>query len=136
MKGISMNNTLTIGVCGAHMQGLPLNHQLVSLGAKYVKTCKTVQGYRLFNVPQKTPPRPGLLRDTLSPFTIELELWEMPLVSFGAFIMHVASPLCIGTILLEDGSSTYGFLCEADALKNAEEISQFGGWRKYQKPHE
>lgn len=46
--------------------------------------------------------------------------------------MHVASPLCIGTILLEGGSSTYGFLCEADALKNAEEISQFGGWRKYQ----
>lgn len=48
-----MNNTLTIGVCGAHMQGLPLNHQLVSLGAKYVKTCKTAQGYRSFNVPQK-----------------------------------------------------------------------------------
>ena len=126
-----MSQTISVGVCGAHMQGLPLNHQLAQLNAVYVKQCKTTVGYRLFNVPEKVPPRPGLLRDTASPYAIELEVWEMPLENFGAFMIQIASPLGIGTLILEDGSNVYGFLCEADALKNAEEISQYGGWKKY-----
>jgi allophanate hydrolase len=46
-------------------------------------------------------------------------------------MVQIASPLCIGTVLLEDGSAVYGFLCESDALKGAEEITGFGGWRHY-----
>lgn len=126
-----MSQTIIVGVCGAHMQGLPLNHQLTTLNATYVKTCKTAVGYRLFNVPEKVPPRPGLLKDSSSPYSLELELWEMPLEAFGAFMIQIASPLSIGTVILDDGSSVYGFLCEADALKSAEEISQYGGWKNY-----
>ena len=126
-----MKETIQIAVCGAHMQGLPLNHQLLSLDAVFVKTCKTVVGYRLFDVPQKVPPRPGMLKDSTSPYALELEVWEMPLENFGAFMVQIASPLCIGTVFLEDGSSVYGFLCEADVLKGAKEISQYGGWRNY-----
>lgn len=126
-----MKPTILLAVCGAHMQGLPLNPQLLSLGAVFVKACKSAVGYRLFDVPQKVPPRPGMLKDASSPYALELEVWEMPLENFGAFIVQIASPLCIGTVFLEDGSHVYGFLCEADALKDAREISDFGGWRAY-----
>lgn len=126
-----MKPTILLAVCGAHMQGLPLNPQLLNLEAVFVKACKSAVGYRLFDVPQKVPPRPGMLKDASSPYALELEVWEMPLENFGAFIVQIASPLCIGTVFLEDGSSVYGFLCEADALKDAREISDFGGWRAY-----
>lgn len=126
-----MNQTIQIAVCGAHMQGLSLNHQLLSLGAVFIKTCKTRVGYRLFDVPEKVPPRPGMLKDVTSPYALELEVWEMPLENFGAFMVQIASPLCIGTVFLEDESRVYGFLCEADALSGAKEISEYGGWRAY-----
>jgi len=126
-----MSKTIEIAVCGAHMSGLPLNHQLTVLDAFFVKAAKTARGYRLFNVPNKLPPRPGMVRDTACEGALELEVWSMPLEHFGAFMVQIASPLCIGTVMLEDGSSVYGFLCESDALKGAEEITEFGGWRAY-----
>jgi allophanate hydrolase len=33
--------------------------------------------------------------------------------------------------MLDDGSSVKGFLCEAHALSGAEDITEFGGWRRY-----
>ena len=126
-----MAERIEIGVCGAHMRGLPLNHQLTELDAVFVKAAKTAAGYRLFNVPDKVPPRPGMVRDSDCDGTIELEVWSMPLENFGAFMVQIASPLCIGTVLLEDGTEAYGFLCESDPLKEAEEITCFGGWKAY-----
>ncbi|MDD2789061.1 MAG: hypothetical protein PHU40_00170 [Sulfurimonas sp.] len=126
-----MSKMIKIAVCGAHMSGLPLNHQLTELGATFERATSTAQGYRLFNVPEKTPPRPGMVRDTNTQSTLELEVWSMPLENFGAFMIQIASPLCIGSVLLADGSSVYGFLCESDALKGAEEISAYGGWRAF-----
>jgi allophanate hydrolase len=128
-----MSKTIEIAVCGAHMSGLPLNHQLTELGATFVKATKTAKGYRLFNVPEKVPPRPGMVRDTSCESALELEVWSMPLENFGAFMVQIASPLCIGTVFLEDGSSVYGFLCESDALRGAEEITELGGWRAFLK---
>ena len=43
----------------------------------------------------------------------------------------VPAPLCIGTIALEDGRHVKGFLCEADAIAGALEITSYGGWRAY-----
>ena len=126
-----MSKSIEIAVCGAHMSGLPLNHQLTELDAVFVKATKTAKGYRLFNVPEKVPPRPGMVRDTSCESALELEVWSMPLEHFGAFMVQIASPLCIGSVFLEDGSSVYGFLCESDALKGAEEITELGGWRAY-----
>jgi allophanate hydrolase len=126
-----MSEFIRIAVCGAHMRSLPLNHQLTDLGAHFEKESATSSGYRLYAVPEKLPPRPGLLRDATSEASVKLELWRMPLENFGAFMLQIASPLCIGTVFLEDGSSVYGFLCESEALKDAEEITAFGGWRGY-----
>ena len=126
-----MSKTIKIAVCGAHMRDLPLNHQLIELDAIFEKKTSTAKGYRLFDVPQKTPPRPGMIRDIKSDTSLKLEVWTMPQENFGAFMIQIASPLCIGTVLLEDGSNVYGFLCESDALVEAKEITNFGGWREY-----
>jgi allophanate hydrolase len=34
-------------------------------------------------------------------------------------------------LTLADASSVQGFVCEAEALHDAEDISRFGGWRAY-----
>ncbi len=126
-----MSKFIDIAVCGAHMRGLPLNHQLTELGAAFVKATKTAKGYRLYNVPEKVPPRPGMVRDRSSEAALELEVWSIPLENFGAFMVQIAAPLCIGTVVLENGDSVYGFLCESDPLIGAEEITAYGGWRSY-----
>jgi len=126
-----MSKTIEIAVCGAHMSGLALNHQLIELNASFVKATSTGKGYRLYDVPDKVPPRPGMIRDQKSENALELEVWSMSIESFGAFMIQIASPLCIGSVILEDESVVYGFLCESDYLIGAKEITQYGGWRKY-----
>lgn len=126
-----MSNRIKIAVCGAHMRGLPLNHQLTELGASFEQAAFTAKGYRLYEVPEKVPPRPGMVRDTKCDSSLELEIWSMPLENFGAFMVQIASPLCIGTVMLENADAVYGFLCESDALIGAEEITPYGGWRSY-----
>jgi allophanate hydrolase len=60
-----------------------------------------------------------------------LEVWALPRDRFGDFITGVPSPLAIGTIELEDGSTVKGFLCEAAGLAGATDITGYGGWRAY-----
>jgi allophanate hydrolase len=51
--------------------------------------------------------------------------------AFGTFIATLPQPMCIGKVELSDGSQVSGFLCEPTALKNAVDITHFGGWRAY-----
>ncbi|MDM5271950.1 hypothetical protein PGH07_07145 [Sulfurovum sp. zt1-1] len=124
-------NEILVGVCGAHMEGLPLNWQLTDLDAKLVQKTRTKKGYRLFVLENKDPIRPGMIYDSTSDTQIELEVWSMPVGSFGKFMKQIASPLGIGTVYLEDGSGVYGFLCEADFVKDAKEISDLKSWRHF-----
>lgn len=124
-------NEILIGVCGAHMSGLALNWQLTDLEATFVKKCKTQKGYRLFLLENKTPIRPGMIYDSSSQTQIEVEVWSMRVENFGKFMKQIASPLGIGTVFLEDESSVYGFLCEADFVKNSKEITNLGSWRNF-----
>ncbi|MBV9672400.1 MAG: allophanate hydrolase [Verrucomicrobia bacterium] len=119
-----------IGVVGAHLSGLALNHQLTSRAARHVRTTVTAPCYRLFAMRGTNPSKPGLVR-TREGSTIEIEIWELSYEAFGSFVAEVPSPLTIGTILLADGESVKGFLCEAIALDGAQDISEFGGWRKF-----
>ncbi len=50
---------------------------------------------------------------------------------FGEFVAEIPAPLAMGSIELNDGRWVKGFVCEAYALTNALDISQFGGWRNY-----
>jgi allophanate hydrolase len=46
-------------------------------------------------------------------------------------VASIPAPLGIGTLTLQDGSEVQGFLCEATAALDAEDITHFGGWRAY-----
>lgn len=122
-----------IAVCGAHMQGLPLNSQLLALGGKFYGMAKTAANYRLFVLATPSPERPGLMRDEAHGQAIELELWDLPMANWAAFIAQINSPLCIGSVELADGSWQSGFLCEGYPLGLSVEISALGGWRNYLK---
>jgi allophanate hydrolase len=39
--------------------------------------------------------------------------------------------MSIGTLRLADGRMVKGFLVEPEALANARDISEFGGWRAF-----
>jgi allophanate hydrolase len=83
-------------------------------------------------LPGTVPPKPGLLRVAPgSGACIALEIWEMPLEHYGSFVAMIPAPLGIGTLELADGSTVQGFVCEALATQGAQDISQFGGWRRY-----
>lgn len=114
---------ILVGVCGAHMSGLALNWQLTQLDAQLVQKTQTKKGYRLFVLENKDPIRPGMIYDSSSEFQIDVEVWSMPVENFGKFMKQIQSPLCIGSVFLEDGSNVYGFLCESAYVKEAKEIS-------------
>jgi allophanate hydrolase len=44
-------------------------------------------------------------------------------------VAAIAPPLGLGTVALADGDRVTGFLCEAHAVEDARDISEFGGWR-------
>lgn len=122
---------IQVAVCGAHMQGLPLNPQLLALEARYVSTTQTSADYKLFKLVGFDPARPGLIRVSTGGAAITLEIWELPLAAYGKLVAAVPAPLGFGTLTLHDGSQVKGFLCEAYATEAAEDISRFGGWRAY-----
>lgn len=132
VAGIRKPATVKVAVVGAHLSGMPLNGQLTERGATLVGAAETAPHYRLFALPGSTPPKPGLLRVAAGQGTrIALEIWDMPLGAYGSFVALIPAPLGIGTLELGDGSTVQGFLCEAEALHAAQDISNLGGWRAY-----
>lgn len=123
--------TLPIVAVGAHMSGLPLNHQLIDLGATLLRATHTAPAYRLYALPDTQPAKPGLLRVADNGSAIAVEVWALPTHQVGAFLAQIPAPLGLGTVLLQDGSSAHGFLCEAAALASAGDVTHFGGWRAY-----
>ena len=123
---------IKVAVVGAHLSGMPLNGQLTTRGATLVGPARTAAHYRLFALPETSPPKPGLLR--VAPGRgahVALEIWQMPLVNYGSFVALIAAPLGIGTLELDDGTSVQGFLCEGEAVQGAHDITHLGGWRAF-----
>jgi allophanate hydrolase len=114
---------IEIAVVGAHLSGLPLNHELIELGASFSREVETTLEYRLFALPGSSPPKPGLLRvGEGDGAAIKAEVWTLDLADFGAFVAKIPAPLGIGTIRFKDSDSVKGFLVEAEAVKTAEDI--------------
>ena len=120
-----------LAVVGAHLFGLPLNGQLVALGARLECATHSAPAYRLFALPGGPPRRPGLLRVAEGGVPIALEVWTLPQAHMGAFLAQIPAPLGLGQVELEDGTWVQGFLCEAYAVAGAQDISALGGWRAY-----
>lgn len=130
-----LTGRIRVAVCGAHLEGLPLNHQLSSRGAHLVTRTSSSADYKLYALPGGPPFRPGMVRVEKSETgsAIEVEVWEMPAREFGSFVAGIPAPLGIGTITLTGGEQVQGFVCEQYAVKDAADISHFGGWRAYLK---
>jgi hypothetical protein len=122
---------IEIAVVGAHLSGLALNHELVTRGATLRRTAKTLPCYRFHALAGGPPRRPGMLRVATGGAAIEAEVWALPAEGFGTFVAGIPAPLCIGTVLLADGTTPKGFLVEPEGLAGAEDITRFGGWRGY-----
>jgi allophanate hydrolase len=121
-----------IAVVGAHLTGLPLNRELVDLGASFLREVETTRDYRLFALPGTVPAKPGLMRVADGAgAAIKAEVWALDPAGFGAFVAKIPAPLTIGAVRLSEGGSVKGFLVEAEAVKAAEDVSRFGGWRAY-----
>ena len=120
-----------VAVCGAHLNGLPLNRQLTQRGAMLVRAVRSAPVYRFYALRGGPPFRPGMVRVEEGGGAVELEVWELPAREFGSFVAGIPAPLGIGTVWLEDGSSVQGFVCESHAVADAKDITALGGWRAY-----
>jgi allophanate hydrolase len=120
-------------VVGAHLSGMPLNHQLIELDGQFSRATRTSGDYRLYALAGTVPAKPGMVKVSRGQGTeIEVEIWRLTPAAFGRFVAAIPPPLGIGTISLLDGTSAKGFLCEQIALETgAIDISQYGGWRAY-----
>jgi allophanate hydrolase len=120
-------------VCGAHLRGMPLNGQLLELGARFVRATATAPVYRLVALPGGPPQRPGLIRTAEGEEgrPIDVEVWRLDAAALGRLTASVPAPLAIGTVALADAAAAPGFLCESYAAAGAEDITAWGGWRAY-----
>ncbi|ULS46876.1 allophanate hydrolase [Pectobacterium carotovorum] len=119
-----------LAVVGAHLTGMPLNHQLTRRDAVRVEETRTAENYRLYALANTQPAKPGLAKST-DGAAIIVELWDIPLARFGEFVAEIPAPLGIGTLTLLDGRQVKGFICEPAALSDAVDITEFGGWRHW-----
>ena len=124
--------TIKVAVVGAHLSGMPLNTQLSERYAVLLEQTTTSANYRLFALPNTTPPKPGLKRAAPGEGReIIVEVWEMPASAFGSFVDLIPAPLGIGNVELADGRWVNGFVCEGYGFEGAEDVTEFGGWRAY-----
>ncbi len=131
---------ILLAVGGAHMAGMPINHELTSEGGAYVRLTRTASDYRLHVLDTPLGPRPGIERigrgagasdatagaaaSAAAPHPsafgafpggaagpgVEVEVWSIPSERLGAFIHRVPPQLALGPITLFDGSTALGFL--------------------------
>jgi len=125
------SQSIEVAVCGAHLEGLPLNWQLQERGGVLSETTCTARAYRMYALPGGPPFRPGLIRDTDQGSKIAVEVWTLPVKEFGSFVANIPAPLGIGKLELADGRWVSGFICEPCGIEGAEEISHLGDWRRY-----
>lgn len=127
------NRFIDVLVCGAHLEGLPLNWQLTERGATLKMKTRTAPSYRMYALAGGPPFRPGLIMDKEQGSAIDVEVWRLPASEFGSFVNGIPAPLGIGKVTLEDGSQVSGFICEPYGIEGAKEITELGGWRAYVK---
>src|SRR3954454_2122581 len=119
-----------LAVGGAPLTGQPLNPQLLALGARLDRTTTTAPVYRLHAL-RTTPPKRGLVIVGEGWCEVEAEVWRLSAEGLGRLLATLPRPMTLGRVQLADGTHVPGFLCEPGALKNAEDITEYGGWRPY-----
>ncbi|SAK72502.1 urea amidolyase [Caballeronia arationis] len=127
------NDRVRVVVCGAHLDGLPLNGQLRARGGRLVEATASAPHYRLHALAanEGETRRPGMERVAREGAAIAVEVWELPSAELGSFLAGIPAPLGLGKVELADGSWETGFVCEGYGLDGATDITSFGGWRAW-----
>ncbi len=115
-------------VCGAHLEGMPLNWQLTERKAQKIRLTHTSACYSLYAMEDG---RPALFRDEETGTAIEVEIWRMKKADLGSFVTDIPAPLGIGKVELCDGRWLTSFIAEPRAKEGAQDISNLGAWRCY-----
>ncbi|MFY0640127.1 MAG: allophanate hydrolase [Bermanella sp.] len=123
------SNRINVVVCGAHLEGFPLNWQLTERGATLVDKTQSAPHYQLYALPDGK--RPAMIRDDEKGTAIDVEVWSMPMEYFGSFVTGIPAPLGIGKVELADGTWHCGFMSEGNVVNDAKNITEFGGWKGY-----
>jgi allophanate hydrolase len=109
---------------------MPLHRELIARGARLRTAAHTAPHYRLYALKDGNPPRPALARAAAGA-SIAVEVYDFPAEGVGAFLAGIPAPLGLGSVELADGTWVNGFICEPRALQDAEDITEYGGWRGY-----
>ncbi|MCB1704856.1 MAG: allophanate hydrolase [Halioglobus sp.] len=120
---------IDVVVCGAHLEGQPLNWQLTERDARLLQKTTSSPHYQLYALPDGK--RPAMVRDEEQGVAIEVEVWSMPHSHFGSFVAGIPAPLGIGKVELADGRWLSGFICDGFGLTGASNISDYGSWRNW-----
>ena len=117
-----------LAVNGTLMRGLELNHNLLSVGATFVREAKTAPVYRLWSIGDRYPAMQQIERGGGA---IALEVWEIPPAALSTILEQEPPGLCIGKVSLADGETVLGVLGEAYLCEEQREITPWGGWRAW-----
>lgn len=128
---LARNDRARVVVCGAHLDGLPLNWQLRQRGGRLLLATQSSPDYQLYALAGGPVQRPGMVRVAEGGVAIAVEVWELPSAELGSFLTGIPAPLGLGKVQLADGSWETGFICEGYGLQGAEDITRFGGWKAY-----
>jgi allophanate hydrolase len=113
-------------VFGAHLTGMPLNHQLTALGARFAGEVATAPAYRMYELDTQ-PPKPLVVR-TGDGASLPGERWLLSPAALGEFLTALPAPMTLGKVELADGTWATGFVANEPA---GEDITAKGGWRAH-----
>jgi gamma-glutamylcyclotransferase (GGCT)/AIG2-like uncharacterized protein YtfP len=119
---------MRLAVNGTLMRGFDLNPQMLEAGGGFISEAFTAPIYRLWSIRDA---HPGMTRDDQRGAAIALELWELSAGGILQVLNGEQEGLCLGKVTLADGQVVLGILAEANILEGCQEITHFGGWRKY-----
>ncbi|MEN9252816.1 MAG: gamma-glutamylcyclotransferase [Thermostichales cyanobacterium BF3_bins_165] len=119
---------MLLAVNGTLMRGLPLNPNLLAVGATFVREDHTAPCYRLWSIHDHYP---AMIRDPQGGASIALELWQISPSGLVCVLEQEPPGLSIGRIQLASGDLVLGVLGEPWICQGQPEITSYGGWRSY-----
>jgi hypothetical protein len=115
-------------VNGTLMRGLELNPNMIAVSATFVRETTTAATYRLWSIADR---HPAMIRVVQGGAAIAVEIWSVPAEGLATILVNEPPGLCIGKVMLADGSELLGVLGEPAICEGQKEITAAGGWRSY-----
>ena len=119
---------ILLAVNGTLMRRLALNPNLGAACATSVREDATAAAYRLCSIGDR---HPAMIRVVHGGAAIAVEIWSVPAEGLAAILVNEPAGLCIGKVMLADGSEVLGVLGEPVICEGQKDITAAAGWRSY-----